>query len=199
MSIITSRRSGRRISGKYTYYLRCVPFRSLTPSGPPLQESLGQCAQRHCSYHPPSGRAAASNKRRSDRSAFEQATKGREVGCRCILHSIRNSFVFRVTSTSTSEGLSSLAILVEIIGVLQMPGSLELVSCLLETLNKITSSTPPDIADRQYVEQLIMSAVENVVQQFPVNDDSVLPFGHSLRQLSSHRLLCLRELFEWIP
>ena len=62
-----------------------------------------------------------------------------------------------------------------------MPGSLELVSCLLETLNKIASSASPDIADRQYVEQLIMSAVENVVQHFPVSGVVILLFGCPLR------------------
>ena len=77
--------------------------------------------------------------------------------------------VFRTLSASASEELTSLATLSEVIGSLEIPSSLELVSCLLETLNKITSHISPDVADRRYVEQLIMSAVENVVQNFPVS------------------------------
>lgn len=62
-----------------------------------------------------------------------------------------------------------LAVLAEVLGSVKVAGSLELVSCLLETLNKVTHTVAPDAADRRFVEQLIMSAVENVVQQFPVS------------------------------
>lgn len=65
-----------------------------------------------------------------------------------------------------------LAALAEVLSSVKIVGSLELVSCLLETLNKVTHTVAPDAADKRYVEQLIMSAVENVVQQFPVGPEA---------------------------
>lgn len=65
-----------------------------------------------------------------------------------------------------------LAAFAEVLSSVKIVGSLELVSCLLETLNKVTHTVAPDAADKRYVEQLIMSAVENVVQQFPVGPEA---------------------------
>ena len=42
-------------------------------------------------------------------------------------------------------------------------------SCLLETLQKVLSNVSPDAADRRFIEQLLMSATENVVEHFPVS------------------------------
>ncbi|CDO68790.1 hypothetical protein BN946_scf184989.g56 [Trametes cinnabarina] len=87
----------------------------------------------------------------------------------------------RVEKSATAiqiEEISLLAILAEVLGSIKLPGSLELISCLLETLHKITHNVAPDTADRRYVEQLIMSAVENFVQQFPAS--TIVPAG-SLR------------------
>lgn len=58
--------------------------------------------------------------------------------------------------------------LTEVIGSLKFTGTLELVACLLETLNKVTTNISPDVADRRFVEQLLMSAIENAVENLPV-------------------------------
>ncbi|KAI9060150.1 hypothetical protein FKP32DRAFT_1760434 [Trametes sanguinea] len=87
----------------------------------------------------------------------------------------------RVEKSATAaqiEEISLLAVLAEVLGSIKVPGSLELISCLLETLHKVTHNVAPDTADRRFVEQLIMSAVENFVQQFPAS--TVVPAG-SLR------------------
>ena len=52
---------------------------------------------------------------------------------------------------------------------MKVTGSLELVVCLLETLNKVASHPSPDTADVRFIEQLLMSAVETVVGSFPVS------------------------------
>ncbi|KAI0632952.1 hypothetical protein C8Q77DRAFT_1120632 [Trametes polyzona] len=79
-----------------------------------------------------------------------------------------------VTETRAAE-ISTLAILAEVLGSTKISGSLDLVSCLLETLSKVTHTVAPDAANRRFVEQLIMSAVENVVQNFPAA--TVVPPG----------------------
>ncbi|KAH9920883.1 armadillo-type protein [Epithele typhae] len=71
------------------------------------------------------------------------------------------------TATTFAHGsLSSLAIIAEILDSSKITGTLELLSCLLETLNKVVSNVSPDLPDRRYVEQLLMSAAENVAQRF---------------------------------
>ncbi|KAH9893998.1 hypothetical protein C8Q73DRAFT_694035 [Cubamyces lactineus] len=86
--------------------------------------------------------------------------------------------VENTAATAQSEGMALLSILAEVLASLKITGTLELISCLLETLHKVTHSVAPDTADRRFVEQLIMSAVENIVQQFPTS--TVIPPG-SLR------------------
>ncbi len=72
------------------------------------------------------------------------------------------------TAHAQSEDLSALALLVEVVGSLKITGSLEIVSCLLEILNKVASNSSPDAVDKRFIEQLLMSAIENVVGSFPV-------------------------------
>ncbi|KAI0776755.1 hypothetical protein BD413DRAFT_469201 [Trametes elegans] len=72
------------------------------------------------------------------------------------------------SATSAQVGeISTLAVLAEVLGAIKIAGSLELISSLLETLHKVTHTVALDVADRRFVEQLIMSAVENMVQQLP--------------------------------
>ncbi|KAI0628514.1 hypothetical protein C8Q77DRAFT_1244640, partial [Trametes polyzona] len=79
-----------------------------------------------------------------------------------------------VTEIRATE-ISTLAVLAEVLGSTKIAGPLELVSCLLETLSKVTHTVAPDAANRRFVEQLIMSAVENVVHNFPAA--TVVPPG----------------------
>ena len=74
-----------------------------------------------------------------------------------------------MAATTQSEGMALLSVLAEVLASLKITGTLELISSLLETLHKVTHNVAPDTADRRFVEQLIMSAVENIVQQFPVS------------------------------
>ncbi|TFK83295.1 hypothetical protein K466DRAFT_498737 [Polyporus arcularius HHB13444] len=82
--------------------------------------------------------------------------------------------VEKATSTAPSTELSSLAVLAEVLGSVKVAGSLELIACLLETLSKVVSNVSPDAADRRFIEQLLMSAIENVVENF-VPSTSVAP------------------------
>ncbi|TFK37695.1 hypothetical protein BDQ12DRAFT_685121 [Crucibulum laeve] len=59
------------------------------------------------------------------------------------------------------DSLPRLTLLVEILGTKSLPGSLELISHLLETLNKVIQSVSSSQADVSYIEQLLMSAIEN--------------------------------------
>lgn len=82
--------------------------------------------------------------------------------------SITDLLSHRTARTIISQELSPLAALAEVIGSQKIVGSLELVSSLLDTLQKVMSNVSPDAADRRFVEQILMSALENVVENFSV-------------------------------
>ncbi|KIP06398.1 hypothetical protein PHLGIDRAFT_128310 [Phlebiopsis gigantea 11061_1 CR5-6] len=65
------------------------------------------------------------------------------------------------TDSETNEAYSLLTLLAEVLGAKPLPGSLELVSCLLETLGKVVHDTSASVAEKTYVEQLLMSALDN--------------------------------------
>ncbi|PPR01672.1 hypothetical protein CVT24_001501 [Panaeolus cyanescens] len=73
--------------------------------------------------------------------------------------------VKRVKTQEASEpennDLSRLTLLAEVLGSKSLPGSLDLVSRLLETLNKVIQAFPSTQADVAYIEQLFMSAIES--------------------------------------
>ncbi|TBU55148.1 armadillo-type protein [Dichomitus squalens] len=77
--------------------------------------------------------------------------------------------VEKTVSAGYHEELSALAVLVEVIGSSKITGSFELVSSLLDTLNKVANNSSPDAADRRFVEQLLMAAIEHVVRTFPTS------------------------------
>lgn len=56
----------------------------------------------------------------------------------------------------------------EVLGTRPLHGSLDLVSHLLETLNRVVQSVSPVQADVSYVEQLLMSAIENSASKIKV-------------------------------
>ncbi|KAI0712775.1 armadillo-type protein [Cerioporus squamosus] len=68
--------------------------------------------------------------------------------------------------TASNTELPSLAVLAEVLGSVKVAGSLELVACLLETLHKVVNNVSPDASDRRFIEQLLMSAIENAVENF---------------------------------
>lgn len=63
----------------------------------------------------------------------------------------------------------------EILGTKSLPGSLDLVSHLLETLNRVVQSISPNQADVSYVEQLLMSAVDSAASKIVVDIPFVYP------------------------
>ena len=64
------------------------------------------------------------------------------------------------TKESTGDKDLSLSLLAEVLAARALPGSLELITCLLETLGAVAHASPASDADHAYVEQLLMSAVE---------------------------------------
>ncbi|KZT03292.1 uncharacterized protein LAESUDRAFT_744673 [Laetiporus sulphureus 93-53] len=64
----------------------------------------------------------------------------------------------------SAEGkLFSLTLLMEILGSKPLPGSLDLVACLLETLKRVSHDASSNPADRGYTEQLVMNAVDSAL------------------------------------
>ncbi|KAH9837712.1 armadillo-type protein [Rhodofomes roseus] len=63
----------------------------------------------------------------------------------------------------------SLTLLVEVLGAKSLPGSMELVASLLETLTRVVHDTSAVPADRTYLEQLLMNALESSVANMPAN------------------------------
>jgi len=69
---------------------------------------------------------------------------------------------------SSEDFLPRLALLAEILGTKSLPGSLELTTHLLETLNKVAQSLPAAQADVIYIQQLLMSAIESTSSKIKV-------------------------------
>ncbi|KAG5644278.1 hypothetical protein DXG03_008763 [Asterophora parasitica] len=65
------------------------------------------------------------------------------------------------TSYASEDVLLRLSLFVEVLGAQSLPGSLDLISNLLETLNRVLQSVSSTQADASYIEQLLMSAIEN--------------------------------------
>jgi U3 small nucleolar RNA-associated protein 10 len=63
----------------------------------------------------------------------------------------------------------------EVLGTKSLPGSLDLVSCLLETLHNTVQYALSTQADLSFVQQLSMSAIENAAEQITVRYFICLP------------------------
>ncbi|KII90106.1 hypothetical protein PLICRDRAFT_686024 [Plicaturopsis crispa FD-325 SS-3] len=66
------------------------------------------------------------------------------------------------------DSLASLALLSDVLSSATLPGSLDLVSCFMETLNKVVHYELPAQTDISYIEQLLMSAIENAASKIAV-------------------------------
>jgi U3 small nucleolar RNA-associated protein 10 len=69
---------------------------------------------------------------------------------------------------SSDDSLPRLTLLTEILGSKSLPGSLDLTTRLLETLNKVVQSLPATQADVIYIQQLLMSAIESTSSKIKV-------------------------------
>lgn len=79
---------------------------------------------------------------------------------------------FRLTfcvSSASENTLPCLGLFVEVLGTRSLPGSLDLISNLLETLNRVLQSVTSAQTDINYVEQLLMSAIENAASKVKVS------------------------------
>jgi U3 small nucleolar RNA-associated protein 10 len=73
--------------------------------------------------------------------------------------------------------IRQLSFLVEILGTKPLPGSIELISYLLQVLSNIVQNLSPTEAEVNYTEQLLMSAVESAASRVSVSSFSAsLPF-----------------------
>ena len=73
------------------------------------------------------------------------------------------------SNLSTADPFLSLTLLAEILSAKPLPGSLDLISRLLDTLNSVLHFEPPAQGDKSYVEQLLMSAVESAAEKVAVS------------------------------
>lgn len=67
------------------------------------------------------------------------------------------------------ENLPKLILLCEVLANNPLPGSIELVCRLLEALNEVTQGVPHVQADVVYLQQVLMSAVENAASRVEVH------------------------------
>ena len=72
-------------------------------------------------------------------------------------------------SDGNQPDYSSLIALAEVLGAKPLPGSSELVSTLLETLAKVINGGSMIPADKIYIEQLLLSAIDNSVTNISVS------------------------------
>ncbi|KAJ6578862.1 hypothetical protein DFH09DRAFT_980162 [Mycena vulgaris] len=68
-------------------------------------------------------------------------------------------------SDVSDDTFPRLSLLAEVLGSMPLPGSLDLISRLLETLHNVVQSTTPTDADISYIEQSLMSAVEHSAEK----------------------------------
>lgn len=73
------------------------------------------------------------------------------------------------SSPSTADLFPSLALLAEILATSPLPGSVDLISQLLETLNSVLHYESPTQGDKSFVEQLLMTAVEHAAEKVIVS------------------------------
>ncbi|CAA7262090.1 unnamed protein product [Cyclocybe aegerita] len=69
------------------------------------------------------------------------------------------------TLEAPKDTLPRLSLLAEILGTKSLPGDLDLISRLLDTLNQVVQSLPPTQAEVSYIEQLLMSAIESAASK----------------------------------
>lgn len=81
---------------------------------------------------------------------------------------IRSQYLLHSVSEAEFSHFSRLSLLVEVLGSKPLPGSMDLLSRLLETLSKVIQSAVPGQGDVAYVEQLLMSAIENAASKVTV-------------------------------
>ena len=62
---------------------------------------------------------------------------------------------------SGAESLESLAFLAEVLNGIPLPGDKDLISCLLETLSNVSHFEGRPTAGVAYIEQLLMSCIQN--------------------------------------
>jgi hypothetical protein len=62
---------------------------------------------------------------------------------------------------SDAESYESLAFLTEVFSGIPLPGDKDLISCLLETLSNVSHSEGRPTAGVAYIEQLLMSCIQN--------------------------------------
>lgn len=71
--------------------------------------------------------------------------------------------------------MARLSLLAEVLGSKELPGSLDLLSRLLETLNKVIQSPTSTQTDVAFIEQSLMSAIENAAGKVAVSFASPCP------------------------
>ena len=86
-------------------------------------------------------------------------------------------------SEDSEDSLASLSMLAEILGSKKLPGSPELITTLLETLTKVVHDAPAAAADKAFVEQVLMSALENAALNMPVSPQTVVAMHQNSRAL----------------
>ena len=62
----------------------------------------------------------------------------------------------------------ALILLLETLGSISLPASVELISCLLDVMSKVIHDTSGGTTDKSYAEQLVMSVLENAAANFEV-------------------------------
>jgi hypothetical protein len=100
------------------------------------------------------------------------------------------------TCSRSSNTYAFLTFLSEILSAHPLPGSLDLVSSLLDTLGKVVHDTSISIAEKTYVEQLLMSALENAAINIPA---SRIAYSSSLPLIGFSRMAFhyLDQMFAW--
>lgn len=70
--------------------------------------------------------------------------------------------------SDTDNALRRLTLFLEVLGTRPLPGSLDLISQLMDLSSQVMQSVSPAQADVSYIEQLLMSAIDNAADKVTV-------------------------------
>ncbi len=135
--------------------------------------------------------------RESKRSKIETYVSDERLKI-CLSHLIPS----RTSRNDLPRDLSRLTFLAEALANHQLPGSLELVSELLEVLGQVVNGSTTSQSDTGYTEQLLMSAVDSAASQVKVRLSDVFvvafnldnPTGVAQPISKYHTIGCAREV-----
>lgn len=133
---------------------------------PGIESSSHKAVERRCTHHPPPRGTSAISSQHG--VTCQQEAEAGEVGIYTSTCRVLRLIDHRTPESLASDQLQALTILAEVLGTSDTPGSVDLISRLLETLDKVIHAKGLDTSDTNYVCQMLMAAIERSASKMTV-------------------------------